>query len=181
MLCHELLGSMQSQMEAKLAQMGLKSPGLKPSVPASPSTRTFGSGMSANRQSLAVESSSFLSPESANTNNRERDGSSANDAAATLVQQRNKLKANAAHRISAPPLASTGDAARTWAVGASALGQVVERSGDSPTQEITIPAPNTTSNTGSTGSRPKSTDFSGLANALRSPRLSTTGEGAEEA
>ena len=153
-------------MEAKLAQMGLKSPGIKSSVPASPSARNF-SGAT-NRQSLAVDSttsSSFLSPDSANNvaNN------ATSDAAATLAQQRAKLKANAAHRISAPPLAtSSGNDRNMWGSGANALGQVAERpsSGDSPTQELTIPTP-------SNGSRPKSMDFSTLANTIRSPRLST--------
>lgn len=153
---------MQSQMEAKLAQMGLKSPGIKPPVPSSPSARTFSAGASANRQSLAADSltSSFLSPDSANVL------SSANDAAATLAQQRAKLKANAAHRISAPALASTTDGGRNvWATGVSQLGQVAERSSDAPAQELTVPSV--------AASRPKSTDFSGLANALRSPRLSS--------
>ena len=57
------LGSMQNQMEQRLSSMslgGFKSPGL----PASPSARTFGSSL--NRQSIAGDSSSFLSPESAN-------------------------------------------------------------------------------------------------------------------
>lgn len=165
---------MQNQMEAKLAQMGLKSPGIKQSVPASPSARTFGSGL-ANRQSLAVDSttsSSFLSPDSANNVS----STAANDAAATLAQQRAKLKANAAHRISAPPLATSAADRNVWGSGANALGQVAERpsSGDSPTQELTIPTPT------NGASRPKSMDFSTLANTLRSPRLST-GPETEEA
>src|ERR1700761_4637571 len=91
-------GSMQSQMEAKLASMNLKSPGLKSNMPSSPSARTFNTSAT-NRQSLAFDlSSSFLSPVAANT------VGNAGDAAATLAQQRAKLKAanNAAHRISAP-------------------------------------------------------------------------------
>lgn len=139
-------GSMQSQMEAKLASMSLKSPGLKSNLPASPTARNFSGS--------AIGGSSFLSPESANN---------AGDAAATLAQQRAKLKAsNAAHRISAPALSSTLGADRnTWGSGSNQLGQVDERS-SSPAQEITI-VPNP-------ASRPKSTDFSGLANALKSPR-----------
>lgn len=138
---------MQSQMEAKLASMNLKSPGLKSNLPGSPTTRNF---------SGSALSSSFLSPESA---------ANANDAATTLAQQRAKLKAsNAAHRISAPALSSTIGADRnTWGSGSNQLGQVDERA-SSPAQEITIPAPNS-------ASRPKSTDFSGLANALKSPRV----------
>ncbi len=136
---------MQSQMEAKLASMSLKSPGLKSNLPSSPTTRNFSAGALGNN---------FLSPESANNG----------DPASTLAQQRAKLKAsNAAHRISAPALSSQVGADRnTWGSGSNQLGQVDERS-SSPAQEITIPAP-------SSASRPKSTDFSGLANALKSPR-----------
>lgn len=158
-------------MEAKLAQMGLKSPAIKNAVPASPSARSFNTNIT-NRQSLAVESnsSSFLSPDSAAV-------SANNDAAATLVQQRNKLKANAAHRISAPPLASNAaDSRNVWgSSGTSQLSQVAERSGDSPTQELTVPSPS--NNT--TSSRPKSMDFSTLTNSLRSPRLSADVEEAQ--
>ena len=161
-------GSMQSQMEAKLASMNLKSPGLKSPMPSSPSARTFSAGAAANRQSLAFDTSStgasaFLSPESANTLSAAGAASAANDAAATLAQQRAKLKAsNAAHRISAPALASSGDRG-VWGNGSSALGQVAERAG-SPTQEIVLDP--------GKGSRPQSTDFTGLAAgaAFRSPR-----------
>ncbi|KAH9008307.1 hypothetical protein EDB84DRAFT_1269918 [Lactarius hengduanensis] len=56
-------GSMQSQMEAKLASMNLKSPGLKSTIPGFPSTRTFNTSAT-NRHSLASNSSSsFLSPD----------------------------------------------------------------------------------------------------------------------
>ncbi|KAH9968368.1 hypothetical protein BGW80DRAFT_1339423 [Lactifluus volemus] len=150
-------GSMQSQMEAKLASMSLKSPGLKSTMPSSPAARNFGSSANPNRQSLAFESpSSFLSPDTTNG------VSNSSDAAATLAQQRAKLKAsNAAHRISAPALASSAGERTTWAA-ASSLGQVAERD-NSPTQEITIEPKS---------SRPQSTDFSGIASnpAFRSPR-----------
>ncbi|THH12869.1 hypothetical protein EW146_g7296 [Bondarzewia mesenterica] len=65
-------GSMQNQMEAKLASLNLKSPGLKSPMPNSPSARTFGAGANANRQSLAFESAgaSFLSPESCQQHRR---------------------------------------------------------------------------------------------------------------
>ncbi|KAI9436689.1 hypothetical protein H4582DRAFT_404322 [Lactarius indigo] len=147
-------GSMQSQMEAKLASMNLKSPGLKSTMPGSPSARTFNTSAT-NRQSLAFDSSSsFLSPDTANT------VGNPSDAAATLAQQRAKLKAagNAAHRISAPALASSGERG-TWA---GVLGQVAERD-NSPTQEISVEP---------RSSRPQSTDFSGLSagSAFRSPR-----------
>jgi len=137
-------GSMQSQMEAKLAQMTLKSPSLKSPMPASP--RVF-SG-SQNRQSLALDttsSSGFLSPDSAAL-------ALNNDAAATLAQQRAKLRAsNPAHRISAPILASGGGDARTmWG---SALSQVAEQNPNSPVHDIVM-NPNS-------ASRPKSTEFSG--------------------
>ncbi|KAI9430976.1 hypothetical protein H4582DRAFT_2063227 [Lactarius indigo] len=122
-------GSMQSQMEAKLASMNLKSPGLKSTMPGSPSARTFNTSTT-NRQLLAFDSSSsFLSPYTANT------VGNPSDATATLAQQRAKLKAagNEAHRISAPALASSGERG-TWA---GVLGQVAERD-NSPTQEISV-------------------------------------------
>jgi hypothetical protein len=74
-----IAASMESQMEAKLASMGLKSP-------ASPAVRQLA------RQSLGTES--FLSPNAALF-------SDDSNAAVTLAQQRAKLKAQA-HRISAP-------------------------------------------------------------------------------
>ncbi|KAF8627415.1 hypothetical protein AX17_006230 [Amanita inopinata Kibby_2008] len=135
-------GSMQSQMEAKLAS--IKSPGLKSGLPTSPTARNF----SANRQSLALDSSSnYLSPDSAAN-------PSGSDAAATLAQQRAKLKAsNAAHRISAPVLASAGgDGRASW--GPPQLGQLSEQA--APAQEVVV-----------NSSRPKSTEFSGT---LGSPR-----------
>jgi RNA-binding protein VTS1 len=148
-------GSMQSQMEAKLATLGIKSPALSGSFPspASPSARNFG------RQSLAPDSSAnFLSPDTATT--------AGNDAAATLAQQRAKLqnKANAAHRISAPALGNSS-AANVWsaaAAGANQLGQVAEQEQSSPT----LQPPN------SAGVRPRSMDLSSLSN-LRSPRLAS--------
>ena len=144
---------MQSQMEAKLASMSLKSPGLKSNLPASPTARNF---------SGSAVGNSFLSPESANN-------ATGNDPAATLAHQRAKLKAsNAAHRISAPALSSQVGADRnTWGSGSNQLGQVDERSSSPSAQEITISPSNP-------ASRPKSTDFSGLANALKSPRLDDT-------
>ena len=142
-------GSMQGQMEAKVAQLVLKSPDLRFKLPPSPSACNFSGNIPRNRQPLVVESqsSSFLSPGSA---------------VATLAQQGVKLKANAAYRISAPAL--TGGHNVWGGSGANALGQVAERSSDSEGQELTIPA------LSSNGARPKSTDFSGL---LPSPRLST--------
>ncbi|KAJ7766509.1 hypothetical protein DFH07DRAFT_809171 [Mycena maculata] len=131
-------GSMQSQMEAKLAS--LKSPGLKSGLPASPTARNFNQTTpAANRQSLIDTPNSYLSPESAVIGQ---------DAASTLAQQRAKLKAaNAAHRISAPIMPSTGDR-NTW--GAGGLGQVAEtnRAGSPSAGE-------------DKSARPKSTEFTG--------------------
>jgi hypothetical protein len=136
--------SMQSQMEAKLASMGLKSPGLK--GPPSPSTRNF-----ANRQSLNADS--FLSPDAAMP-------SPSSDAAATLAHQRAKLKANAAHRISAPgTLLSSAD--RAWSL--SQLGQVAERAPSPNPSEGAPPSPGPQN----AGLRPKSTDFAGVANSFK--------------
>ncbi|KAG6849687.1 hypothetical protein H0H93_006305 [Arthromyces matolae] len=140
LLSPQIGGSMQSQMEAKLAT--IKSPGLKSGLPASPTVRNFTPG---NRSSLALDSTSnFLSPDSAAN-------PAGNDAAATLAQQRAKLKASTAahpHRISAPVL-STGtiDGRPAWSTGSS-LGQVSEQ--NAVAQEVTIPS-----------SRPKSTEFTG--------------------
>ncbi|CCM00995.1 uncharacterized protein FIBRA_03043 [Fibroporia radiculosa] len=149
-------GSMQSQMEAKLATLSLKSPALKQGLPASPTARNF----SGNRPSLGLDSpiSGFLSPDAANVS------AGGHDPAATLAQQRAKLKAsNAVHRISAPALGTSVDS-RTWGSGSNQLGQV-EESVSSPGQDINLPPPN------SAASRPKSTDFSGVANAFKSPKL----------
>lgn len=141
-------GSMQSQMEAKLAQMNLKSPGLKSNLPASPTARNFSGNMN-----------NFLSPDSASL------AAGGNDPAATLAQQRAKLKAsNAAHRISAPALGSAIGDRNTWGSGSNQLGQVDERSSSPAAQELTVPSPAPNS------ARPKSTDFSGVANAFKSPR-----------
>lgn len=129
-------GSMQSQMEAKLASMSLKSPSLKSGLPSSPTTRNFSPG---NRSSLILDNSSnFLSPESAVNQ-------SSHDPAATLVQQRAKLNAsNPTHRISAPVLtAGTLDGRHAWA-SPSQLGQVSEQNA----QEVVA-----------NPSRPKSTEF----------------------
>ncbi|KAF7299467.1 SAM domain-containing protein [Mycena indigotica] len=132
-------GSMQQQMEAKLAS--LKSPGLKSGLPASPTARNFNQATPGNRQSLIETPNNYLSPDSASL------GQSV-DAASTLAQQRAKLKAsNVAHRISAPIMSSTGDR-NTW--GASGLSQVAESN--------RAPSP-TTPGAEDKGSRPKSAEF----------------------
>lgn len=149
------MGSMQSQMESKLAS--LKSPGLKSGLssglPASPTTRSFNTN---NRQSLALDNppNPFLSPDSANSANQ-------NDAAAqTLAQQRAKLKAtHASNRISAPVLATAAGDARSWGAAASSLGQVSESLPSPRPQEVSV-------------SRPKSTEFSG--NPIGTPRNEAT-------
>lgn len=136
-----------------MAQLNLKSPGLKSNMPSSPSARNFSAPN--NRQSLALDTTSnnnFLSPDAA-----AMASPGGTDAAATLAQQRAKLKAsNAAHRISAPVLASGGgDNRATWG---SQLGQVAEQGGNSGAQELVVPQ---------SATRPKSTEFSGT---LGSPR-----------
>ncbi|KAG6919615.1 hypothetical protein DXG01_003479 [Tephrocybe rancida] len=151
LLSPQIGGSMQSQMEAKLAT--IKSPGLKSGLPSSPTVRNF---MPGNRSSLALDNTSnFLSPDSAAN-------PSGSDAAATLAQQRAKLKAsnNAAHRISAPVL-TTGniDGRPTWSTG-STLGQVSEQT--AAAQEALVNA-----------ARPKSTEFTGSL----SPRPGAIGGG----
>ncbi|QRV77452.1 VTS1 RNA-binding family SAM domain protein [Ceratobasidium sp. AG-Ba] len=147
--------SMQSQMEAKLASLGLKSPGL----PASPSARSF------NRQSMA--DANFLSPDSAAVP-PSPGGAGSSDAAATLAQQRARLKAtNAAHRISAPGTLAA-DAARANVWSATSLSQVAER-GPSPgpdTSSLLSPPP--------AGTRPKSTDFTGVAAQFRKGQNDTS-------
>lgn len=113
---------------------------------------------------MALENSNFLSPDSANNI-----ASGNGDAAATLAQQRAKLKANAAHRISAPgTLAQFTENMRGNVWPSSQLGQVVERV-PSPNREtgretkLSPPPPSS--------ARPKSIDFTGVANSFRSPRL----------
>ena len=133
-------------MEAKLASMNLKSPGLKSTLPASPTARNFSGSMN-----------NFLSPDSASI------ASGNNDPAATLAQQRAKLKASNPNRASLPALSSAVGDRNTWGSGSNQLGQVDERSSSPSGQELTVPS-------STVGSRPKSTDFSGIANALRSPR-----------
>ncbi|KAJ1303197.1 hypothetical protein OPQ81_011396 [Rhizoctonia solani] len=148
--------SMQSQMEAKLASLGLKSPG----PPASPSARSF------NRQSIGPESVNFLSPDSAAVP-PSPGGAGSGDAAATLAQQRARLKAtNAAHRISAPGTLAA-DAARANVWSATSLSQVAEQRGPSPTPggDLLSPPP--------AGTRPKSTDFTGVAAQFRKGMVNT--------
>jgi hypothetical protein len=128
---------MQQQMEAKLASMSLKSPGLKSNMPSSPSTRNFSGSLNPNRQSLTLDSaSSFLAGGGADNGLPSPAATGAGgDAAATLVQQRAKLKAsNAAHRISAPVLSTSSDGRNVWG---TQLGQVVE-SGNSTAQEVLV-------------------------------------------
>ena len=95
-------GSMQSQMEAELASMNLKSPGLKSNLLSSPFACTFNTSATIRRSLAFDSSSSFLSLDAANT------VGNPSDAAATLTQLPAELKAahHAVHRISAPALAS---------------------------------------------------------------------------
>ncbi|KAG8783360.1 hypothetical protein FRB91_010135 [Serendipita sp. 411] len=149
-------GSMQAQMEAKLLSMGLKSPGLK--APASPSARNFSGN---------TPSSNFLTPDAALA-------SPAPDAAATLAQQRARLKASnvdaASRRISAPPTTlSNSDGRNVWQP--PQLGQVAERA-PSPVAEQSPPSPGPTNTTSAI--RPKSTDFTGVANQHKSHTTTVT-------
>lgn len=107
-LAFSLPASMEAQMDAKLASLGLK-------TPASPAVRQFA------RQSLGAmpmgDAAGFLSPSSAmlqppprsssssNPNNNPNDSPSSHDsadAATLLAAQRARLNAHAANRISAP-------------------------------------------------------------------------------
>ncbi|KAH9807886.1 hypothetical protein DFH28DRAFT_710935 [Melampsora americana] len=86
--------SMEQQMEAKLAQLSMKSP-------ASPVVRQFA------RQSLGTSintpTETYLSPNSALLNeSTNSNNGSASEAAALLANQRAKLKASSANRVSAP-------------------------------------------------------------------------------
>ncbi|KAH8982248.1 hypothetical protein EDB86DRAFT_3066499 [Lactarius hatsudake] len=138
-------GSMQSQMEAKLACMNIKSPGLKSTMPGSPSACTFNTSAT-NHQSLTFDtSSSSLSPDTANTIG------SPSDAAATLAQQR-QTESRRQRR--------TSGECGTWA---GVLGQVAERD-NSPTQEISVEP---------RSSRPQNTDFSVMSRASTAPTSST--------
>lgn len=160
-------GSMQAQMEAKLLSMGLKSPGIK--APASPSARTFNNAP-ANTTAAAASSTpsnNFLTPDAALA-------SPAPDAAATLAQQRARLKASnadaASRRISAPgTLSNAGDGRNVWQP--PQLGQVTERA-PSPVVEQTPPSPGPTNTT--SAARPKSTDFTGVANQFKNRTGSVT-------
>jgi len=145
---------MQSQMDARIASM--KSPGIKSGLPSSPTTRAF----NPNRQSAVVDT--ILTPDPSLVPHGQDSA-----AAATLAHQRAKFKAsnaNAAHRISAPVLATTGPDGRTsW--GPSALSQVSEQQ-PSVENEVIVNV-----------SRPKSSDFSG---SLGTPKLGGAGDGAGE-
>lgn len=159
-------GSMQAQMEAKLLQMGLKSPGLG-LPPPSPSARNF-SGATAQ----TTTNNNFLTPDSAL--NSAQNAGAGGDAAATLAQQRARLKASnadaASRRISAPgTLSNAGDGRNVWQP--PQLGQVAERA-PSPVAEQAPASPGPTS---TSAARPKSTDFTGVANSFK-PRTGSLGD-----
>ena len=122
-------GSVQSQMEAKLVSMNLTSPRLKSHMPSFPSARNINTS-TMNYQSLVFDSSSsFLSPGSANF------VGNPSDPATTLAHAETKAASKAAHRTSAPALASSALELGTWA-GVSSLGQVSER--DTPPCKISV-------------------------------------------
>ncbi|KAH9018045.1 hypothetical protein EDB84DRAFT_1566597 [Lactarius hengduanensis] len=119
-------GSMQSQMEAKLANMNLKSLALISTTPGSPPARTVTT--SAN-PTLAIDSTySFLSPD---------------------TPARLKAADNTAHRISAPALTSSTGERYTWAgvLGSSHL-QSADFSGLSAGSTFRSPPPDAGAATG---------------------------------
>lgn len=138
-----IAASMEAQMDAKLASLGLKSP-------ASPAVRQFA------RQSLGAmpmgDSAGFLSPNSAmlqppprgsSTSTGNIDNTSASDsadAATLLAAQRARLNAHAANRISAPgsllsAYDTTGASLRSPLWSQANSEQVAERSGRSPSPD----------------------------------------------
>ncbi|PWN23395.1 hypothetical protein BCV69DRAFT_281007 [Microstroma glucosiphilum] len=144
LLSPSMNNSMAEQMEAKLASLGLKSPGGLKS-PASPGARGF-----------ARQSEAFLSPQTAQMY------SPGGEAAATLAAQRAKLKAN---RVSAPGT-FTGDQ-RNFTGGN--LDQVREQRGGSP-NPLDDSGRNLPGSESSMG-RPKSIDgLSQANNAVSTPR-----------
>ncbi|CAH7672541.1 protein VTS1 [Phakopsora pachyrhizi] len=91
-----LTASMEQQMEAKLAQLSHKSP-------ASPVVRQFArQSLGHNINNSTSSNEPYLSPNSALLNDSSGSNGGANDAATLLANQRAKLKANAANRVSAP-------------------------------------------------------------------------------
>lgn len=160
-------GSMQAQMEAKLLSMGLKSPALK--TPASPSARNFSTGPAANANSSGANANNSNSNSGSGNNFLTPDAALASpspDAAATLAQQRARLKASnadaASRRISAPgTLSNGGDGRNVWQP--PQLGQLAERA-PSPVAEQSPPSPGPNS---TSAVRPKSTDFTGVANQFK--------------
>lgn len=165
-------GGMQAQMEAKLANLNLRSPNNRTSfggVPPSATRESFGGAND--------HPSSYLTPASALAN--AGDGPVApvpRSVSGSSAASNNK----ASHRISAPGLLNS--LSPSWA-GAGQLDQVLER-GPSPSAESNTSAKSNSAN----DARPKSTDFAGLANGppgsaafARSPRASgANGNGAGE-
>lgn len=145
---------MQAQMEAKLANLNLRSPNRTSfgAVPASTTRESFGG---------YDHTTSYLTPESALAN--------AGEGPASPAPRSASASNKASHRISAP--GTLNSLSPSWA-GAGQLDQVLER-GPSPSAESVSSA-----KSNSTDVRPKSTDFTGLANGppgsasfARSPRL----------
>jgi len=155
---------MQAQMEAKLANLNLRSPNRTSfgGVPPSATRDSFGGGND--------HPSSYLTPESALANAGE--GPAAPSPRSASSSSANK----ASHRISAP--GTLNSLSPSWA-GASQLDQVLERC-PSPSAESVSSARSNLNN----DVRPKSTDFTGLANGppgsasfARSPRLGSGNNG----
>ncbi|KAH9031237.1 hypothetical protein EDB85DRAFT_2241856 [Lactarius pseudohatsudake] len=144
---------MQSQMEAKLASMNLKSPGLKSTISGFP-LRPHSAP--APRTASRLPSTPLHLP---HLRNPPMPSATQATPPPTLAQQHAKLKAsgNVARRISAPELA----ASRERGTGAGVLGPGAEWDNFS-TQEILVEP---------WSSRPQSTDFPGLSasSSFRSP------------
>ncbi|KAH9011640.1 hypothetical protein EDB84DRAFT_1569630 [Lactarius hengduanensis] len=122
-------GSMQSQMEAKLARMNLKSPGLKSTISGFPLRPHPAPAL---RTASRLPSTPLHLP---HLRNPPMPSATQATPPPTLAQQRAKLKAsgNVARRISAPELA----ASRERGTGAGVLGPGAERDNFS-TQEISV-------------------------------------------
>ena len=161
LLSPALGGSFQNQQTPNLG--GHKSPGLQTGFPASPL------GKQVLTPDLAAAGAGAASVTSANA------GEPFGSPSAQLSAQRNRLKQN---RISAPGTLQVSDAGRFLG---GQLNDVMERSGASPSGEddASTGGRSPAVGSGASDSRPKSTDFAGIANAhpdSRSPRPGYTSQ-----
>lgn len=173
-------GSMQAQMEAKLAGLSLRSPNNRTSfgAPSHSSKRDSFGGAAVQEQYLTPESALANAGEgpAAPNNNNNNNASPPSPAAAktTTTAANNK----ASNRISAPGTLNSLN--HSW-MGGPQLDQVLER-GPSPSGEsVSSARSGNNHHDAAAAARPKSTDFTGLANGppgsaavaafARSPRL----------